>query len=128
MALPCPSLLHIKPGENIDDSNNHVKNNLLPFADAEISLTVDDPEGHDAPVQDNEDAKVQLEHGGEQSEGDDSGCNGKEVPAELDDDGKVADGFLVISRVSQGFLVGGQRPGKRDQRGCCCHPYNTNRH
>ena len=86
---------------------------------------MDNPEGHDAPVQDNEDAKVELEHRGKQGEGDDSGSDGEEVPAELDDDSQVADGLLVIARISQGLLVGGQSPGQGDQGGCCCHTCNT---
>lgn len=86
---------------------------------------MDNPEGHDAPVQDNEDAKVELEHRGKQGEGDDSGSDGKEVPAELDDDSQVADGLLVIAGISQGLLVGGQGPGQGDQGGCCCHTCNT---
>ena len=89
---------------------------------------MDNPEGHDAPVQDNEDAKVELEHRGKQGEGDDSGSDGEEVPAELDDDSQVADGLLVIARISQGLLVGGQSPGQGDQGGCCCHTCNTPRH
>lgn len=57
---------------------------------------MDNPEGHDAPVQDNEDAKVELKHRGKEGKCNDPGCNSKEVPAELDDDGKVANGLFVI--------------------------------
>ncbi len=70
-----------------------------------------DPEGHDAPVQHDEDAEVELKHGGEESEGHYASGDGEEVPAELDDDGKVADGLLIIAGITQGFLVGGQSPG-----------------
>lgn len=125
---PCPSLLDIEPGEDVDDAHHHVKHNLLPLADAEVSFTVDNPEGHDAPMQDDEDAKVELEHGGKQGEGDDSCCDSEEVPAELDDDSQVADGLLVIPRLSQGLLVGGQRPGQRDKGGCRCHTCNRREH
>lgn len=98
--LPCPSLLDIEPREDVDYSHYHVKHNLLPLADAEICLTVDNPEGHDAPVQNNENAKVQLEHRGKEGKGDDSGSDGEEVPAELDDNSKVAYRLFVITRVS----------------------------
>lgn len=105
------SLFHIKPAEDVDDSHHHVKDNLLPLGDAELGLAVYDPEGHDAPVQYNEDAEVELKHRGEESEGHYACSNGKEVPAELNDDGKVADGLLVIAGITQGLLVGGQSPG-----------------
>jgi hypothetical protein len=42
------------------------------------------------------------------------------VPAELDDDSHVADRLLVISRVPQGLLVGGQGPSQGHEGGCCC--------
>lgn len=86
---------------------------------------MDNPEGHDAPVQDNEDAKVELEHRGKQGKGDDPCRNREKVPAELDDDSQVADRLLVIPRLSQGLLVGGQGPGQRDKGGCCCHTCNS---
>lgn len=105
------SLFYIKPAEDVDDAHHHVKDNLLPLGDAEFGLAVYDPEGHDAPVQHNEDAEVELKHRGEESEGHHASGNGKEVPAELNDDGKVADGLLVISGITQGLLVGGQSPG-----------------
>lgn len=88
---PCPSFLDIKPGKDVDYAHYHVKHNLLPLADAEVCLTVDNPEGHDAPVQDDENAKVELKHRGKQCKGDDPRCNCEEVPAELDDDSQVAD-------------------------------------
>ncbi|TNN58143.1 hypothetical protein EYF80_031666 [Liparis tanakae] len=84
-ASPCPPLFDVEPGEDVDDAHHHVKHYLLPLADAEVRLAVDDPEGHDAPVQHDEDAKVELEHGGEQGEGDDPRGDGEEVPTELDD-------------------------------------------
>lgn len=110
----CPAFLDIEPTEDVDDPHHHVEHDLFPFGDTEFCLTVDDPEGHDAPVENNEDPEVQLENRGEESEGDDSGGDGKEVPAELDDDSHVADGLLVISRVSQGLLVRGQGPSQGD--------------
>lgn len=119
---PCPPLLDIEPGEDVDNSHNHVKDDLLPLADAEVCLTVDNPEGHDGPVENDEDSKVELEHRGEQGEGDDSGSDGEEVPAELDGDRQIADGLLVVTRLSQGLLVGGQSPGQGDQGGCRRHP------
>lgn len=99
-ASPCPSLLDVKPREDVDYSHYHVKHYLLPLADAEICLTVDNPEGHDAPVQNNENAEVQLEHGGKEGKGDDPGSDGEEVPAELDDNSQVAYRLFVIARVS----------------------------
>ena len=110
--LPCPSLLDVKPREDVDYAHHHVKHNLLPLADAEVCLTVDNPEGHDAPVQHNKDAKVELKHRCKQGKGDDPGCNGEKVPAELDDDSQVADWLLVIARISQSFLVGGKGPSQ----------------
>lgn len=97
---PCPSLLDVKPREDVYDSHDHVKHDLLPLADAEICLAVDNPEGHDAPVQNDENAKVELEHGGEEGKGDDPGSDGEEVPAELDDDSQVAYRLFVVTRVS----------------------------
>lgn len=84
---------------------------------------MDDPEGHDAPVKDDEDPKVELENRGKEGEGDDPGRDGEEVPAELDDHRHVADGFLVITRVPEGLLVGGQGPSQGYQRGCRCETY-----
>lgn len=81
-----PSFLDVEPAEDVDDPHYHVKDNLLPLGDAELCLAVDDPEGHDAPVQDNEDTEVELEHRGEECKGDYPGGNGEEVPAELNDD------------------------------------------
>lgn len=125
MSSPCRSLLDIKPGKDIDDSHHHVKYNLFPFADAEICLTVDNPEGHDEPMQDNEDAKVELEHRGKKGKGDDPCSDSEEVPTELNDNSQVADGLFVITRLSQGLLVGGQSPGQRDKGGCSCHTCNA---
>lgn len=68
---------------------------------------MDDPEGHDAPVEHDEDPEVELEHWGEEGERDDPGCDGEEVPAELDDDSHVADGLFVVSGVPESLLVGG---------------------
>lgn len=121
---PCPSLLDVEPGEDVDYAHHHVKHNLLPLADAEVCLAVHNPEGHDAPVQDNEDAKVELEYRGKQGEGDDPRSDSEEVPTELDDDSQVADGLLVITRLSQGLLVGGQGPGQRDKGGRGGHSCN----
>lgn len=119
----CPAFLDVEPTEDIDDPHHHVEHDLLPFGDTEFCLTVDDPEGHDAPVKDDEDAKVQLENGGKEGERDDPGCDREEVPAKLDDDRHVADGLLVISRVPQGLLVGGQGPSQGHQGGCCGETY-----
>lgn len=81
---------------------------------------MDDPEGHDAPVKDDEDPKVELENRGEEREGDDPGRDGEEVPAELEDHSHVADGLLVITRVPEGLLVGGQGPGQGHEGGGRC--------
>lgn len=86
VSSPCPSLLDIKPGKDVDYAHHHVKHYLLPLADAEICLTVDNPESHDAPVQNNEDAKVELEHRGKKRESNDPCSDSEEVPAELDND------------------------------------------
>lgn len=48
-----------------------------------------------------------MENRGKEGEGDDFGSDGEEVLVELDDNGYVVDGFFVISRVSEGFLVRG---------------------
>lgn len=115
MCSPCPSFFDIKPGKDVDYAHHHVKYNFFPFADAEVCLTVDNPECHDAPVQDDEDAKVELEHRSKQSKGDDSSCYSKEMPTELDNNCQIADGLLVVPRLSQGLLIGGQSPGQRDE-------------
>lgn len=91
------AFLYIEPAEDVDDPNNHVKDNLLPLGDAELRLAVHNPEGHDAPMQHNENSEVELEHGGKQGKGHDTCCDSEEVPAELDNDGKVADWLLVIT-------------------------------
>lgn len=52
------ALLDVEPTEDVDDANNHVEDDLFPFCDAELSLAVHDPEGHDAPVQYDEDAEI----------------------------------------------------------------------
>lgn len=115
-----PPFLDVEPAEDVNDAHDHVEHNLLPLGDAELGLAVHDPEGHDAPVQDNEDPKVELEHRGEEGEGDDPGRHGEEVPAELDDHGHVADGLLVVAGVPEGLLVGGQGPGQGHKGGGCC--------
>lgn len=52
---------------------------------------------HDAPVADDEYAKVELEDGGEESEGHSPRPNGEEVPQHLGDHGLVGHGQLVIT-------------------------------
>lgn len=74
-------------------------------------------------MEDNEDPKVQLENRGKEGKGDDSGSNGEEMPAELDDNSHVADGLLVISRVPESLLVRGQGPSQRHEGGCRCESY-----
>ncbi|KAF4076843.1 hypothetical protein AMELA_G00219840, partial [Ameiurus melas] len=91
------ALLHVEPAEDVDDPHHHVKDNLLPLGDAELGLAMHDPEGHDAPMQHDENSEVELEHGGEQGKGHDTCRDGEEVPAELNDDGQVADGLLVVT-------------------------------
>lgn len=44
------ALLHVEPAEDVDDAHHHVVDNLLPLGHAEVSLTLDDPEGHDTPA------------------------------------------------------------------------------
>lgn len=39
----------IKPAEYVDDAHHHVVDDLLPLGHAKVSLTLDDPEGHDTP-------------------------------------------------------------------------------
>lgn len=105
LSLPCLSLFDVEPGKDVDYAHHHVKHNLLPLADAEVCLTVNNPEGHYAPVQHDENSKVKLEHRGKQSKCDYSGGYSEKVPAELNNKCQVADGFLVITRLSQGLLV-----------------------
>lgn len=100
MFSPCTSLFDVEPGKDIYYAHHHIKHNLLPFADAEVCLTVDNPESHDAPVQDNEDAKVELKNRGKEGKCDDPGCNSEEVPAELDDNCKVANRLFVVPGLS----------------------------
>lgn len=58
-------------------------------------------------MEDNEYPKIQLENRGKEGECDDPGSDGEEMPAELNDDGHVADGLFVIPGVPESLLVGG---------------------
>lgn len=94
------TFLHVEPAEDVDDAHHHVEDDFFPLGDAELGLAVHDPEGHDAPVQHDEDAEVELKDGGEEGEGHHPSCDGEEMPAELNDDRKVADGLLVVTGVT----------------------------
>lgn len=54
----------------------------------------------DAPVADDEYPKIELEDGGEESEGHRPRSDGEEVPQHLGDHGLVGHGQLVIARVT----------------------------
>lgn len=66
--VSCPALLHIKPAKNVDDTNHHIEEHLLPLGHAEVGATVHHPKGHDAPVDHHKDAKVDVKEGGKQCE------------------------------------------------------------
>lgn len=70
-----------------------------------------------APVADDENAKVELEDGGEERKGHGPRPDGEEVPQHLGDDGLVGHGQLVVAGVTENLLVGGDHPRQRDQGG-----------
>lgn len=43
------ALLDVEPAEDVDDTHDHVVDDLLPLRHAEVCLTLDNPEGHDTP-------------------------------------------------------------------------------
>lgn len=117
------ALLDVEPAEDVDDPHHHVVDDLFPLGHAEVCLTLDNPEGHDAPVGYDENAKVELVDAGKEGESQGSGCNGEQVPQHLGYSTLVGQGPLVISRVSQYLLVGCQCPGQghkggRNGEGC----------
>lgn len=61
---------------------------------------------------DDENAKVELEDGGEQGESYSPRPDGEEVPEHLSDHGLVGHGQLVVTRVPENLLVGGDHPGQ----------------
>ncbi len=82
----------VEPAKDVDDAHHHVVDDLLPFGHAEVSLALDDPEGHGAPVGHDEDPEVKLEDWSEEGEGDGSSTNGEEVPEHLNNHGLVGHG------------------------------------
>lgn len=69
-----------------------------------------------APVTDDEDAKVELEDRGKESESHGPGSNGEEVPQHLGNHSLVGHGQLVVAGVPKNLLVGSDHPGQRNQR------------
>lgn len=43
------ALFDIEPAEDVNDAHHHVVDDLLPLGHAEVSLTLDNPKGHDTP-------------------------------------------------------------------------------
>lgn len=115
--VPRPALLHVEPAEDVDDADHHVEKYLLPFGHAEVGAPVHHPEGHGAPVEHHEDAKVDVEEGGEEGERKDARRDGEEAPEEVQQRPAVAHAALVVTGVPQELVVGGQNPGERQEGG-----------
>lgn len=75
------------------------------------------PESHGAPVHDHKDAKVDVEEGSKEGEREHTGGDGEEAPEEVQQRPAVTHAALVVARVSEQFVVGGQNPGKRQEGG-----------
>lgn len=71
-----PSLLYIKPAEDVDNANHHVEEHLLPLGHAEVCASMNHPESHGAPVEHHEDPEVNVEKRGEESQWEDPGWDG----------------------------------------------------
>lgn len=110
-----PALLHVEPAEDVDDADHHVEEHLLPLWHAEVGASVHHPEGHGAPVHHHKDAEVDVEEGGEEGKREDAGRDGEEAPEEVQQRPAVAHAALVVTGVSQEFVVGGQDPGERQE-------------
>lgn len=92
-----PALLHIKPAEDVDNADHHIEEHLLPLGHAEVGAAVHHPEGHGTPVDNHEDAKVDVEERGEEGEGEDAGRDGEEAPEEVQQRSTIAHAALVIA-------------------------------
>lgn len=112
-----PALFHVEPAEDVDNADHHVEEHLLPLGHAEVSASVHHPEGHGAPVEHHEDAEVDVEEGGKEGEREDAGEDGEEAPEEVQQRPAVTHAALVVTRVSEQFVVGGQNPGERQEGG-----------
>lgn len=106
-SVACPSLFHIKPAEDIDDANHHIEEHLLPLGHTEVSASVHHPEGHGAPVDHNKYAKIDVKEGGKEGEWENTRRDGEEAPEKVQQRPAVAHAALVITRISQQFVVGG---------------------
>ena len=95
-AAAAAALLDVEPAEDVDDAHHHVVDDFLPLGHAEVRLTLDDPEGHDAPVGHNENAKVELVNAGEEREGQTAGRDGKQMPQHLGHGALVGQRPLVV--------------------------------
>lgn len=75
-----------------------------------------------------EDAKVDVEEGGEEGQREHAGRDREEAPEEVQQRPAVAHAALVIAGVTQQLVVGGQHPGERQegaQRGDACRGRET---
>ncbi len=96
---PRGALTDAEPAEYVHDAHHHVVDDLLPLRHAEVRLTLDDPEGHGAPMGHDENAKVELENGNEEGEGHGAGSNCEQVPQHVHHHCFIRHGELVVSRV-----------------------------
>ncbi len=109
------ALLHVKPAEDVDDANHHIEEHLFPLGHTEVRASMHHPESHGAPVEHYKDAEVDVEEGGEEGKREDAGRDGEEAPEEVQQRPAVAHAALVVTRISQQFVVGGQNPGERQE-------------
>lgn len=110
-----PALLHVEPAEDVDNSDHHVEEHLLPLGHAKVSAAMHHPEGHGTPVDHHEDAEVDVKEGGEEGQRENAGRDGEEAPEDVQQRPPVAHAPLVIPRVPQELVVGGQDPGERQK-------------
>lgn len=110
-ASPGVSLLDVEPTEDVDDANHHVKQHLLPARHTEVCSSMHHPQGHATPVEHHEDAKVQVEEGGEEGERENAGGDGEEAPEKVEKGTAVTQTALVVPGVTQELVVRSQHPG-----------------
>lgn len=111
-----PALLHVKPAEDVDNADHHVEEHLLPLGHAKVSAAVHHPERHDAPVDHHKDAEIDVKEGGEKGQRENAGWDCEEAPEDVQQCPTIAHAALVIPRVPQELVVGGQNPGERQKR------------
>lgn len=73
------------------------------------------PERHGTPVDHHKDTEIDVKEGGEKGQRENAGGDGEEAPEDVQQCPTVAHAALVIPRVPQELMVGGQNPGERQK-------------